>query len=93
MTIEVRVPGAVYYECFDPHATEFPREHPEIGSPSWKRFGRGAQARYTVEPDVAERMLDHAETFGEAISHGVDDPTAGRMVVRWVERERARLGL
>lgn len=93
MTVQVRVPGAVYVECFDPLATEYPREHPEIGKPERVKIGKGRQYRYAVTEDVARGMLWHAEVFGEAISYGVDDPTAGRMVLRWVRRERERLGL
>lgn len=91
--IEVRVPGAVYSECFDPFATEYPREQPGLGTPVVVKIGKGRQYRYTVSREVALDMLDHAKVFGEAISFGVDDPSAGRMVVRWVERESKRLGL
>lgn len=89
--VVVRVPGAVFYECFDPNCTEFPREHPEVGVPQWRKVGYGNQARYTVPAKTAALMLDHAQDFGEAMSCGVDDPRAGRMVARWVERERERL--
>lgn len=91
--VEVRVPGFVYFECLDPFATEFPREHPEIGTPTVHRVGRGRQYRYDVTREIAETIIDHAETFGEAISFGVDDPSAGRRVLRWTERERERLDL
>lgn len=91
--VEVRVSGFVYYECFDPYATEFPREHPEVGEPVRVKIGKGRQFRYTVTRDVAELMLEHAQDFGEAMSHGVDDPSVGRRVLAWVERERDRLGL
>lgn len=90
--IEVRVPGAVFYECFDPCATEFPREVNLI-EPTVVKIGKGRQFRYAVTRAVALDMLDHAEVFGEATSDGVDDPSVGRAVVRWVARERARLGL
>lgn len=91
--VEVRVSGFVYYECFDPGCTEFPREHPEIGVPVMVKIGKGRQFRYTVPRDVAEVMFDHAEVFGEALSFGVDDPSVGRKVLAWVRRERERLGL
>lgn len=91
--IEVRVPGAVYNECFDPYATDYPREQTGLGTPQRVKIGKGHQFRYAVTREVAIDMLDHAELFGEAISFGVDDPRAGRMVLRWVERERQRLGV
>lgn len=91
--VEVRVSGFVYYECFDPAATEFPREVPEIGTPTVVRIGKGRQFRYTVTRDVAATMLEHAQIFGEAMSFGVDDPSVGRRVLAWVARERARLGI
>ena len=89
--VEVRVPGAVFYECFDPCATEYPREA-NLPEPERRRVGKGSQYRYRVSVALGRDMLDHAEIFGEAISFGVDDPRAGRMVVRWVARERERLG-
>jgi hypothetical protein len=89
--VEVRVPGRVYFECFDPVTTEFPRACPGLGTPRRTRTGRGWQFRYHVTRETAKAMLDHAETFCAAISHGVGDPSARRMVLRWVARERARL--
>lgn len=91
-SIELRVPGAVYYECLDPYATEYPREV-GLPEPTVVRIGRGLQFRYELPREAALDLLDHAETFGEAVSFGVDDPTAGRTVLRWVARERKRLGL
>lgn len=91
--VEVRMPGRVYDECFDPLATDVPDEE---GWPSPEQFkiGGGRQFRYMVKPADAVEMLDHAEVFGEAISSGVDDGgAAGRMVLRWVARERGRLGI
>lgn len=90
--MEVRVSGFVYFECFDPGCTEFPREHPEIGEPVRVKIGKGSQYRYTVERETARTMLEHARTFGDAMSFGVDDPSIGRRVVQWTEREAARLG-
>jgi len=86
---ELRIPGAVYNECFDPYCTDVPREEGWPKSTT-HRVGKGFQHRYIVTPEQREDMLQHAEDFGEAISYGVDDPTAGRMIVRWVERERAK---
>lgn len=92
--MEVRVPGAVYYECFDPYCTDVPRESgwPE---PKTRSVGKGRQMRYEVSREMAVDMIENAELFGQAISYGVDPETAvtGRMIVRWVERERERLGL
>lgn len=90
-TFELRMPGSVYYECFDPMCTEFPRENPDIPKPTSRRYGRGLQFRYVVNRDQAERILEQAETFGEAMSFGVDDPSVGRRILRWVESERKLL--
>lgn len=91
--MEVRVSGFVFFECFDPGCTEFPREHPEIGEPVRVKIGKGSQYRYTVDREMACQMLEHAHTFGDAMSSGVDDPSIGRRVVSWCEREANRLGL
>jgi len=91
--VEVRVSGWVFYECFDPMCTEFPREHPEVGEPVRVKVGKGSQFRYTVDRETAITMLEHARTFGDAMSFGVDDPSIGKRVVRWCEREAERLGL
>lgn len=90
LEIEVRIPGYVYYECFDPACTEFPREV-NLPAPTTVRIGKGYQMRYRVTPELAAEMLDHAQTFGEALSRGVDDTRPGRETLRWVERERLRL--
>lgn len=87
------MPGFVYYECFDPACTEFPREHPEIGAPAFFKRGRGYTVTYRVTRGVAALVLGHAKVFGDAISYGVDDTSVGRRVVRWVERESARVGV
>ncbi len=91
--LDVAMPGSVYYECFDPGCTEFPREHPEIGAPAFFKRGRGVTVTYRVTRDVAVLMLSQAHSFGEAQSYGVDDPSAGRRVLQWVEREAERLGV
>ena len=89
---EIRMPGTVYRECFDPAATQAPGE---LGLPAPTRAAIGVGHRYTydVDAETAEMMLDHAEEFGEAISAGVDDPSVGRAILRWVDEERARIGL
>ena len=91
--LEVRVSGFVYYECFDPAATEFPREHPEIGKPRVRKVGYGKQMVYQGTREVAVLMLSQAHSFGEAQSYGVDDPSVGRRVLAWVGREAERLGV
>jgi hypothetical protein len=88
--IELRVPGAVFHECFDPMATAVPREEgwPE---PERRRVGKGSQFRYRVSREQAEAMLEHARDLGEMWSYGVDDPGIGRRIARWAERERERI--
>lgn len=92
MMIELRVSGFVYYECFDPMCTDVPRES-GWPSPATRKVGKGYQMRYTVSEEMALDMLENAQDFGEAMSHGVDDPSIGRRVLAWVDRERERLGL
>lgn len=91
-TVELRVSGFVYYECFDPMCTDVPRE---LGwpVPTTVKMGKGYQMRYTVTAKIAAEMLSNARAFGEAMSSGVDDPSIGRRVVRWAVRECERLGL
>jgi hypothetical protein len=90
-TVELRVSGFVYYECFDPMCTDVPRElgWPE---PVTVKMGKGYQMRYEVTGTVAREMLANAFSFGEAMSSGVDDPSIGRRVCRWARRECERLG-
>ena len=88
--IEMHVPGLVYDECFDPMATEAPREY-GWPKPTVYKVGRGWQFRYEITREQREEMLDVAESFGEAQSYGVDDPSVGRMVLRWVEKERRKV--
>lgn len=80
------VPGFIYHECLDPACTEFPRENPDIAAPRWRKHGYGHQAVYDLTVEQRETLLDHVRCFGEGVSYGVDDPSVGRRVVRWVDK-------
>lgn len=79
------VPGFVYYECLDPNCTEFPRET-GIDFVRIRKVGRGCQMIYELDDEQRLDLLEHVRIFGEAMSHGVDDPSVGRRVLRWVDK-------
>ena len=94
-TIELRVPGAVYGEVFDPRATGVPGEY---GWPDADRSIRRGKFGSTVVYDevpirVVREMLAHARDWGEGLSFGADPESmrSARRVVRWVDETRAKL--
>jgi hypothetical protein len=84
------VPGYIYYECLDPHCTEFPREHPDIAKPTWRKMGFGGQFTYDVTEEQYADILSHVLVFGQSQSSGVDDPSVGRRIVKWVEKKTGK---
>lgn len=85
----ITMPGKVYNACFDPLATDVPRES---GWPEAKpsRVGYGYQYTYNVTPEQLADMLDHAYTWGSGLAFGTDPYTAAeaRAVLRWVAKSR-----
>lgn len=63
----ITVPGSVWYDALDPLATAMQADL-GLDHPTWRRIGRGSQARYhgvpvNVARELAKYLDDRAETM------------------------------
>lgn len=87
MTITVYTSGVTYYDCLDPHATEFPREV-GLPDPEFTRVGKGVRLTYRLTREQADDMLWHLRLMASVrLMGGEDTPTyVGRAIERDAER-------
>jgi hypothetical protein len=90
---ELRIPGMVYDECFDPRATGVPKENGWPEPTRVVRRGFGHQLVYDVDRATALDMAEHAIEWGDTLSFGVDPDMArvAKRVAQWGRHERERI--
>lgn len=85
MSKSLVIPGFIYDECLDTAITAVPDES-GWPTPERRKRGRGHQFVYAVTPEQRDDIIEWIRDFGEGISYGVDDPSIGRRMVRWVDK-------
>jgi hypothetical protein len=96
-TIDIHVPGAVYYEALDPLATQVPAEL-RLPDPRIVKHGRGARYFYAgLSRWQAEEVASHLIDLGTTLLGSVDSNSrltlraciaAGQRIRKQLETER-----